>query len=189
MVHVASTNVPFTSESKDAIASIPEIEREITLVLQELGREIKTYLSRRDKSRLAEDRARAVCAIIPDIAAKVAEIVELPVPDTSLIEGRLMRRVVVKKMNRDGRIIIEVRNHTTVTSTISLYEISRNPAEDARPAPSFVTELDGEFTRVWQLEIPPGGVWTAEYTGTGGGTVQVRGIPPENIAVVDLDAE
>jgi len=189
MVHVASTNVPFTSESKDAIAGIPEIEREVTLVLQELGRELKTYLSRRDKSRLAEDRARAVCAIIPDIASKVAEIVELPVPDTSLIEGRLMRRVVVKKMSRNGRVTIEVRNHMATTNVLSLYDISRNPAEDARPAPSFATELDGEYTRMWQLEIPPGGVWTAEYSGTGGGTVQVRGIPPENIAVVDLDAE
>ena len=39
LVHIASTNVPFTSESKDAIASIPEIEKEITLSIQELGRD------------------------------------------------------------------------------------------------------------------------------------------------------
>ena len=78
LVHVASTNVPFTSESKDAIAAIPEIEREIVLALQELGRELKTLLSRRDRNRLHEDRARAVCAIIPEIAGKVSEIVELP---------------------------------------------------------------------------------------------------------------
>jgi DNA topoisomerase-6 subunit B len=189
MVHVASTNVPFTSESKDAIAGIPEIEREITLVLQELGRELKMYLSRRDKSRLVEDRARAVCAIIPDIASKVAEIVELPVPDTSLIEGRLMHRIVVKRMTRDGRVTIEVRNHTAATSPLSLYEISPNPARDANPLPSFVTELEGEFTRTWQVEIPPGGIWTAEYTGIAEGTIQVRGVPPENVVVVDLDAD
>jgi len=91
------------------------------------------YLSRRDRSRLAEDRARAVCAIIPDIASKVAEIVELPVPDTSLIEGRLMHRIVVKKMTRDGRVTIEVRNHTAKTGVLSLYDISPNPATDARP--------------------------------------------------------
>ncbi|HJJ79165.1 MAG TPA: DNA topoisomerase VI subunit B, partial [Methanocorpusculum sp.] len=36
LVHVAATNVPFTSESKDAVASVPEVEREITLALQEL---------------------------------------------------------------------------------------------------------------------------------------------------------
>jgi len=119
----------------------------------------------------------------------VAEIVELPVPDTSLIEGRLMHRIVVKKMTRDGRVTIEVRNHTATTSIFSLYDISPNTAPDARPPPSFVTELEGEFTRIWQLEIPPGGAWTAEYKGIAGGTVQVRGVPPENVAVVDLDAE
>ena len=43
LVHVASTNVPFTSESKDAIAGIPEIEKEIVLALQDLGRELKTF--------------------------------------------------------------------------------------------------------------------------------------------------
>ena len=42
LVHVASTSVPFTSESKDAIASIPEIEREIVLCLQDLARDLKT---------------------------------------------------------------------------------------------------------------------------------------------------
>ena len=52
LVHVASTNVPFTSESKDAIASIPEIEKEIVLALQDLGRELKTFLSRRDRTSL-----------------------------------------------------------------------------------------------------------------------------------------
>ncbi|TKX83136.1 DNA topoisomerase VI subunit B, partial [Halorubrum sp. SS5] len=30
-IHVASTNVPFTSESKDALANVPEIEDEIEL--------------------------------------------------------------------------------------------------------------------------------------------------------------
>ncbi|MEM2124499.1 MAG: DNA topoisomerase VI subunit B, partial [Methanolinea sp.] len=149
MVHVASTNVPFTSESKDAIAAIPEIEREITLVLQELGRELRAYLSRREKTRLAEDRARAVCAIIPDIAAKVAEIVELPVPDTTVIEGRLMRKVVVKRVARDGKVRIDARNHMNAPCTLSLYEISPDPAPDASPPPAFTTAVDGEYTRVW----------------------------------------
>ncbi len=52
LVHVASTNVPFTSESKDAIAAIPEIEREVTLALQDLGRDLKSFVSRRDRTRL-----------------------------------------------------------------------------------------------------------------------------------------
>ena len=51
LVHVASTNVPFTSESKDAVAGIPEIEKEITLALQDLGRELKNFVSRGTRAR------------------------------------------------------------------------------------------------------------------------------------------
>lgn len=189
LVHVASTHVPFTSESKDAIAAIPEIEREVTLVLQELGRELKTYLSRRDKNRLQEDRARAVCSIIPEIAVKVAEIVGLPVPDTSAIEGRIMRKVVAKKLSRDGRVRLEVKNYTSKPGALTLYDISPDAGEGADPKPAIVTELDGEHTKVWQVELDAGGAWSAEYRGAGGGILEIRGMPPEHVVVVDLDAQ
>lgn len=189
LIHVASTNVPFTSESKDAVATIPEIEREITLVLQELGRELKTYLSRRDKNRLQEDRARAVCAIIPELAAKVAEIVDLPVPDIAPIEGKIMRKVVVKRYTREGKVILEGRNYTSHPAEFSVYDISPDNGQGASMEPAIVTELDGEFTKMWKLTLPPGDVWTAEYTGTGGGTLEVRGIPPEQVVVVDIDSQ
>ncbi len=189
LVHVASTNVPFTSESKDAIAAIPEIEREVTLVLQELGRELKTYLSRRDRNRLQEDRARAVCAIIPEIASKVAEIVDLPVPDISPIEGRIMKKVVVRKSALEGKVTLDVKNYTSQPGAITLYDTSPERGGDAYPKPAIVTELDGEYTKVWQVELPPGGGWTAVYSGSGGGSLEVRGIPPEHVVVVDLDVQ
>lgn len=189
LVHVASTNVPFTSESKDAIAAIPEIEREVTLVLQDLGRELKTYLSRRDKNRLQEDRARAVCAIIPEIAVKVAEIVDLPVPDISPIEGRIMKKVVIKRSVRKNSVIIEARNYTSSPGDFTLYDISPDNGHGANPQPSIVTEVDGEYTKVWKVALQPGSGWSAEYEGAGGGTVEVRGIPPEMLVVVDLDSQ
>ena len=49
MVHVASTNVPFTSESKDAIADIPEIEDEIELAVREAARDLGRYLIRAEE--------------------------------------------------------------------------------------------------------------------------------------------
>ena len=47
MVHVASVWVPFTSESKEAIASYPEIQKEIRLALQAVGRKLGMYMRRR----------------------------------------------------------------------------------------------------------------------------------------------
>ncbi len=187
LVHVASTNVPFTSESKDAIAGIPEIEKEIVLALQDLGRELKTFLSRRDKNRLAEDRARAVCAVIPEIAAKVSEIVEKPLVDTSPIEGRLMRKLIAKKWTKGGRVTIEVNNYTGSDAELSVYDISADSAADADMPPAFSTNMDGQFTKVWKVAVPKQTVWRVTYTGKGGGMLDIRGIEDNKKMVVDLD--
>ncbi|MCX6689459.1 MAG: DNA topoisomerase VI subunit B [Methanoregula sp.] len=187
LVHVASTNVPFTSESKDAIASIPEIEKEIVLALQDLGRDLKFFVSRRDRNKVAEDRARAVCAIIPEIAAKVSEIVEKPVVDTSPIEGKLMRKLIVKRSTRDGMVVIELNNYTAHEAEVSIYDISADAASGAVPKPDFMSEVDGQFTKVWKATIPPQTVWRVSYVGKGGGTLDIRGIEDTKKMVVDLD--
>ncbi len=187
LVHVASTNVPFTSESKDAVAGIPEIEKEITLALQDLGRELKNFVSRRDKGKMAEDRARAVCAIIPEIAEKVSEIVEKPLVDTAPIEGKLMRKMIAKKATRDGKVTIELNNYTAQDAEVSIYEISHDNAADAVPKADFVSEMDGQFTKVWKATILPKEVWRVSYSGKGGGILDIRGIEDAKKMVVDLD--
>ena len=187
MVHVASTNVPFTSESKDAVASIPEIEREIVLVLQELGRELKAYLSRRERKKQQDDRARAICSIIPEIAAKVSEIVELPLVDTSPIEGKIMRKVVAKKRTSDGKVCIEVNNYTAREVALTLYNLSRDAAEDADPRPDFVDDIGGEYNKVWRCTLGAGEAWQVVYTGAGDGTLDLRGVEDNRKVVVDLD--
>jgi len=187
LVHVASTNVPFTSESKDAIASIPEIEKEIVLALQDLGRDLKIFVSRRDKNKVAEDRARAVCAIIPEIAAKVSEIVEKPLVDTTPIEGKLMRKLIAKKSTRGGKVTIELSNYTGHEGEIAVYDISPDNAADALPKADFVSEVDGQFTKVWKAKVPPQTVWRVTYAGKGGGMLEIRGIDDNKKMVVDLD--
>jgi DNA topoisomerase-6 subunit B len=187
LVHVASTNVPFTSESKDAIASIPEIEKEVVLALQDLGRDLKLFVSRRDKNKVAEDRARAVCAIIPEIAAKVSEIVEKPLVDTTPIEGKLMRKLIAKKWTRNGKVTIELSNYTGQEGEIAVYDISSDNAVDALPKPDFVSEMDNQFTKVWKASVPPQTSWRVSYTGKGGGLLDIRGIDDNKKMVVDLD--
>ncbi|MCP9454969.1 MAG: DNA topoisomerase VI subunit B, partial [Nitrospira sp.] len=49
-VHMASVWVPFTSESKEAIADYDEIHKEITLALRECGRRLGLYLRRRERA-------------------------------------------------------------------------------------------------------------------------------------------
>jgi DNA topoisomerase-6 subunit B len=77
MVHMASVWVPFTSESKEAIAHYPEIIREITFGLQECGRRLAVFLHKR--RRLAEqDRKRSYIALyIPHLALGLKDILDL----------------------------------------------------------------------------------------------------------------
>jgi DNA topoisomerase VI subunit B len=55
-VHMASVWVPFTSESKEAIADYDEIRKEIKLAVQECGRKLNAYV--RKRQRIAREGER-----------------------------------------------------------------------------------------------------------------------------------
>ena len=59
LVHMASVWVPFTSESKEAIADYDEIRKEITLAVRECGRRLGAFLRRRERAH-SEDRRRNI---------------------------------------------------------------------------------------------------------------------------------
>jgi DNA topoisomerase-6 subunit B len=74
MVHIASVWVPFTSESKEAIAHYPEIVKEIRLGLQECGRQVGLWIRKR---RRAADEAKKRAYIekyIPQVAIGLQQI-------------------------------------------------------------------------------------------------------------------
>ena len=52
LVHIASVWVPFTSESKEAVAHYPDIMKEIQLAAQECGRKLATFIRKRKAARL-----------------------------------------------------------------------------------------------------------------------------------------
>ncbi len=58
-VHMASVWVPFTSESKEAIADYDEIRKEIKLALQECGRRLGAFMRRRERAK-SEFRRRNI---------------------------------------------------------------------------------------------------------------------------------
>jgi len=77
MAHVASVWVPFTSESKEAVAGYDEIIRELKLALQEVGRKLAQHL-RKDRRRRDADRKRAyIEKYIPHIGIGLRDILDL----------------------------------------------------------------------------------------------------------------
>lgn len=76
-VHIASVWVPFTSESKEAIAHYPEILKEIKLALQECGRKLGTFVRHRRQAADAERKRHYIEKYIPHIGIALREILEL----------------------------------------------------------------------------------------------------------------
>jgi DNA topoisomerase-6 subunit B len=74
MVHIASVWVPFTSESKEAIANYPEIQKEIRLGLQAVGRKLGMYLRRRMRVKQQADRREIFMRYLKEVSGAVSEI-------------------------------------------------------------------------------------------------------------------
>ncbi|MBU1693912.1 MAG: DNA topoisomerase VI subunit B, partial [Verrucomicrobia bacterium] len=77
LLHMASVWVPFTSESKEAIAHYPEIIKEFTYALQECGRQLSVYLSRRHREAEAKRKRDYIELYIPQLALGLKEILNL----------------------------------------------------------------------------------------------------------------
>jgi DNA topoisomerase-6 subunit B len=89
MIHIASVWVPFTSESKDAVAQYPEIIKEFRFALQECGRKMTSYL--RKQKRVAEEAKKAayIEKYIPQVAIGLQEILSLGDRETRKLTHKL----------------------------------------------------------------------------------------------------
>jgi len=147
LVHVASTKIPFTSESKEAIAEIEEIKQEIELALKACGRSLKTHLGKvrkREKTRL---KFEIVAEILPKIAEKSAKIVRKPVPKLGGTITKIMNIVWIDdRIEYEGKrhkIAINVYNYTPTGKTMEIVVVLPNNGAKlvkARPEPEIEKE-------------------------------------------------
>ena len=76
-VHMASVWVPFTSESKEAVAAYPEIMREMRLALQECGRKLSMHIRAHRRAVDEEKKKSYIEKYIPHIGIALREILGL----------------------------------------------------------------------------------------------------------------
>ncbi len=99
MAHMASVWVPFTSESKEAVAHYPEIIRELTFALQECGRRLSVYLNRRKRAAEAERKRSYIELYIPHLALGLKDIMDLSNREEQKIVTKL--RKMLEKTHLD----------------------------------------------------------------------------------------
>jgi DNA topoisomerase-6 subunit B len=74
LVHIASVWVPFTSESKEAVAHYPEIIREIQLAAQECGRKLAGHIRKKQHADYQAQRRGIFELYIEEVAQSLGKI-------------------------------------------------------------------------------------------------------------------
>jgi DNA topoisomerase-6 subunit B len=96
-VHMASVWVPFTSESKEAIAEYDEIRKEITLALRECGRRLGVFLRRRERANSEQRRRNIFELYIEEVVASCNRL-----KGGTLPTARLREQLQKMAMQRTG---------------------------------------------------------------------------------------
>ncbi len=94
LVHLASTNVQFTSEAKEALAENEEVIEEARKAMLEMGRGLRKHLEKKKKMAKTQEKFELINDILPAIAAKSAEILDKPIPDLAGSITQIMSAVI-----------------------------------------------------------------------------------------------
>jgi DNA topoisomerase-6 subunit B len=127
LVHVASTKIPFTSESKEAIADIPKIEEEIQRALRACARRLQIHIKKKVRKKKTREKFDIVQGILPQIAEKSASIVGKPVPRLEPIITKIMNVVwiddAVEFKNKKHHVTISIYNYTPSRKKFNIYAV------------------------------------------------------------------
>jgi DNA topoisomerase-6 subunit B len=104
MIHMASVWVPFTSESKEAIAGYPEIQKELRLGLQAVGRKLGMYLNRRQRVKQEGERRSIFLRYLGEVASAVGAIQEFDDKRKKALYERLLHVAKRKTAEADTRL-------------------------------------------------------------------------------------
>jgi DNA topoisomerase-6 subunit B len=184
MVHVASTNVPFTSESKDAVANVPAIEDEVELAVREAARELKSYLNRRRSLEKRRRKQEVLGRILPEMADKLAAVTGRERPNIDAALGRIMNNLIVERTVEDGTVTLAVRNHSDRAESPDVTDVvSAEPTAVGNGAS--VVDLDGEWFVQWSPSVSAGETAHLTYEVDGEATfdVDVDGVEAEKLTV------
>jgi DNA topoisomerase-6 subunit B len=185
MVHVASTNVPFTSESKDAVANIPELESEVELAVREAARELKSYLKKRRSRQQRRKKQDKLATILPEMAEKLSEVTgrEALHIDDSL--ARIMNNVLVEREVADDTVRLVVENNADRSADLDLTEVVTGGEPALEDGDANVVEMDGEWFLKWSVAVSAGETATLTYDVGGDASfdLSVDGIEDEKLTV------
>ena len=140
LIHVASTNIPFTSEAKEAIADITEIKKEIVLGLRNNAKTLARHLKKQKKRAKVSEKFDLVQKVLPAIAEKTSSVVGKPVPNLDKVVAAIMDVVWIEESidyDKEGiNIEVQITNYRLRSANFKLRaEVPGHQIRNAEPRP------------------------------------------------------
>lgn len=155
LVHVASTNIPFTSEAKEAIADISEIKKEIKLALRNNAKTLAKHLKKQKKRAKVSEKFDLVQKVLPAIAEKTSSVVGQPVPNLDKVVAAIMDVVWIEEKIEFEKehigIEVEIINYRLRSANFKLRaEVPGHEIKEAEPRPG---KREGNHV-IWSVGLP-----------------------------------
>jgi len=155
LIHVASTNIPFTSEAKEAIADIPEIKKDIVLALRNNAKTLARHLKKQKKRAKVSEKFDLVQKVLPAIAEKTSSVVGKPVPNLDKVVAAIMDVVWIEEnieYSSEGiNIEITITNYRLRSANFKLRaEVPGHSITNAEPRPG---KRSGNQI-IWSVGLP-----------------------------------
>lgn len=155
MVHVASTQLPFTSEAKEAIANLDPLRDEIVRAIRLCARNLKTHLGKKARRSKTKEKFDIVQILLPEIARKAASIVGKPVPALGRTVTGIMNVIWVedKVEYTKGRhkVTINIHNFMATGQKFNIHTILPGKALDRKHLSPEPDSINGDKL-TWNLK-------------------------------------
>lgn len=125
-IHIASVWVPFTSESKEAIAHYDEILKEMKLAIQEIGRKLGSYIGKKKRVGVELKKRSYIEKYIPYVSDALIELLGLNDSENEALKEKLK----------------------------GILEQERGKIDEMKFDPNKNTEYDAEFAKIGKDEAP-----------------------------------
>lgn len=107
MIGISSVWVPYTSESKEALAHYPEIVKELRLALMEAARRLQKFLNKRRKQADEDKKRSFIEKYLDPISEALTDILGAKNIDQSSIENNL--RAILEKVRANKQVKMNKR--------------------------------------------------------------------------------
>lgn len=134
MIHMASVWVPFTSESKEAIADYDDIRKEMQLALQECGRKLGQYIRRRQRMRRDAQKRDVFERYIGEIAKACNHLTNVDTKqfyDALLEQAKARTEIADAQLDDEGNFIKDDHGRLAKADDVIILDSVANP--DATP--------------------------------------------------------